>query len=213
MIAAARIRRLKVDPAIRIVDGGVSVSGTRRSVPFTLAHSCKLVRPSLAHVSHFASTGGLRQYPPSLAFFLFTQANSSRGPPHVPFERVLNFLLDVQSLKVALSCLKSFSEPMAFAASPALRRSTTPLSSPPAALSPPICFASIPLLTSSSAWTRANPALTSPLSLPPASPMRAHPSPLQASSPPPASPASSAKMIFKPALLFPPRTILITTTA
>src|SRR5580658_2314471 len=56
MTAAARIRKLKFDPAIRTVDVVVSISGTRHSVPFTLTQSCKLVTRSLARVSYFKSS-------------------------------------------------------------------------------------------------------------------------------------------------------------
>src|SRR6476646_7597848 len=138
MMAAARIRRLKVDPAIRTVDGVVSVSGTRHSVPITLAHSCKLVTSSLLRVSQFESltqTLLILSRPPGS---LFVRANLPEALSHRAVKRVINFLLDVQELNVSLSCLKNFSVPTAFAASPALRRSTTQLSSPRAALSRPI---------------------------------------------------------------------------
>ena len=54
MIAAARMRKLKVAPAIRTVDVGASISGTRHSVPITLAYSSQLVAPSVARVAYSA---------------------------------------------------------------------------------------------------------------------------------------------------------------
>src|SRR5580692_10822741 len=96
MIAAASTRKLKVDPAIRTVDGCVSISGTRHSVPHTLAYSCKLVPPPLAYVSYFESLSpntpdlqtifGLVVYPselldcPSRALFR-GYAKLSKGQP------------------------------------------------------------------------------------------------------------------------------------
>src|SRR5690348_80935 len=92
MIAAARILRLNVEPAIRIVDGCVSISGTTHSVPITLTHSSKLTGTLGAPVSHFESpappTGILGRYSPRVC----TQANS-RKPHFWPLlARVLNFL-------------------------------------------------------------------------------------------------------------------------
>src|SRR5467141_824650 len=53
---------------------------------------------------------------------------------------------------------KSFLEPTGFAASRARRRWTTPLFTPPDALSPRISIANMAQRTSSSAWTLASPA-------------------------------------------------------
>src|ERR1700674_2565171 len=61
---------------------------------------------------------------------------------------------------------KSFLEPTGFAASRAHRRWTTPLFTPPDALSPRISIANMGQRMSSSAWTLANPARISPHCLP-----------------------------------------------
>src|ERR1700730_6432963 len=87
MMAAARIRRLKVDPAMRTVDVGVSSSGsgTRHSVPITLAYSCKLVRLSRATVAHFQSPNSKNRMQRRAKAGLFTQANLRNVSPQARF--------------------------------------------------------------------------------------------------------------------------------
>src|SRR6476646_5027999 len=138
MMAAARIRRLNVDPAIRTVDCGDSVSGTGHSVPITLAHSCKLVTSSLLRVSQVESLYANPPDPGSPPGSLFALANPPEALSQPFLKRVINFLTNLQELNVSLSCLKNFLVPTAFAASPALRRLTTQHSSPRAVLSRPI---------------------------------------------------------------------------
>src|SRR5690242_9879388 len=215
MIAAARILRLNVEPAIRIVDGCVSISGTTHSVPITLTHSSKLTGTLGVPVSHFESPTPLQPVSSSL----FTSGMYASELPQAPLlasscscAKLSNWSL-LQELTVTLSCPKNCSEPTAFAAFLAPRRSTTPLCSPPAVLSPPFCSANTLPHTFLSAWTPANPALTLLPSSLPGSNTPAHPLPSRALSPLLGSPVSSARTIFKLALLFPPRTILTTTMA
>src|SRR5579859_5403059 len=139
MIAAARILRLNVEPAIRIVDGCVSISGTTHSVPITLTHSSKLTGTLGVYVSHFESPATPRTDSRPLS----TSGMQASDLPQTPFlasscscAKLSDWSL-LQELTVTLSCPKNCSEPTAFAAFLALRRSTTPLFSPLAVLSPP----------------------------------------------------------------------------
>src|ERR1700675_2629257 len=88
MMAAASIRKLKADPAIRTVDVGSSISGTRHSVPITLTYRGPRGVFRIAYCNKSSRQLFARRHQCSV----FIEANLPAAPSKHPLDRVLIFL-------------------------------------------------------------------------------------------------------------------------